>query len=369
MSFDFLGNQPSVGTSGVSEFSAVTSPVARVFKMYFHVETPVVDVRIGQDWSKFGFMSEYSRGQVSVATTPAQLFNRWVQASVSKRLRVTDTLSLTPVFSVERPPQADASLPSFVAGVQLAHSGLQAPYTGSSMGEISLKPLSLQVSGVGRRLEANSGGPTNLSGGQPNLSGQTYVTGWGISSSVFIPVLPSRDGSMGNTAHVVMEGVTGAGISDMFLGLSWGVCNPVCGTATNTGFGGAAFGQTNIDGGLAAVSSQTGKFEAIRTTSMMVHGTYYLPNDGKTWVGGGYGTIYSSNAAEMTCAGTGASCGGAVRTPQSIYVRDSTYYVYVFHDFTQEIRVALTTNFIRTTYADGANAENHRIQMTFFYRF
>jgi hypothetical protein len=186
---------------------------------------------------------------------------------------------------------------------------------------------------------------------------------------VFIPVLPSRDGGIGNTAHVVMEGVTGAGISDMFLGLSWGVCNPVCGTATNTGFGGAAFGQTNIDGGLAAVSSQTGKFEAIRTTSMMVHGTYYLPDDGKTWVGGGYGTIYSSNAAEMTCAGTGASCGGAVRTPQSIYVRDSTYYAYVFHDFTQEIRAALTTNFIRTTYADGANAENHRIQMTFFYRF
>jgi len=368
-SFDFLGNQPSVGTSGVSEFSAVTSPVARIFKMYLNVETPVVDVRIGQDWSKFGFMSEYARGQVSVATTPAQLFNRWVQASVSKRLLVTDTLSLTPVFSVERPPQADANLPSFVAGVQIAHSGLQAPYTGSSMGEISLKPLSLQVSGVGRRLEANSGGPTNVSGGQPNLSGQTYVTGWGISSSLFIPVLPSRDGGVGNTAHIVMEGVTGAGISDMFLGLSWGVCNPVCGTATNSGFGGAAFGQTNIDGGLAAVSSQTGKFEAIRTTSMMVHGTYYLPNDGKTWVGGGYGTIYSSNAAEMTCAGTGASCGGAVRTPQSIYIRDSTYYVYVFHDFTQEIRAALTTNFIRTTYADGANAENHRVQMTFFYRF
>ena len=369
-SFDFLGNQPSVGTSGVSEFSAVTSPVARIFKMYFEVETPAVNVRVGQDWSRFGFMSEYSRGQVSVATTPAQLFNRWVVASVSKRLLVTDTLSLTPVFSVERPPQADASLPSFVAGIQIAHSGLQAPYTGSSMGEISLKPLSLQISGVGRRLEANSGGPTSSpSGAQSSLSSQTYVTGWGISSSVFIPVLPSRDGGMGNTAHVVMEGVTGAGISDMFLGLSWGVCNPVCGTATNTGFGGAAFGQTNIDGGLAAVSSQTGKFEAIRTTSLMVHGTYYLPDNGKTWVGGGYGTIYSSNAAEMTCAGTAASCGGAVRTPQSLYVRDSTYYAYVFHDFTQEIRAALTTNFVRTTYADGANAENHRVQITFFYRF
>ena len=87
-----------------------------------------------------------------------------------------------------------------------------------------------------------------------------------------------------------------------FNGLSWGVCTPVCGfSATNSGFGGPTFGQTNIDYGLAAVSSQTGKFEAIRTTSMMVHATYYLPDDGKTWVGGGYGTVYSSNAAQMTC--------------------------------------------------------------------
>ena len=369
-SLDFLGNQPAVGPTGTSELSFQTSPDARIFQMYFLVESPAVDVKIGQDWSRFGFMSEYSRGQVSVTATPANMFNRWIQASVSKRLSLTDTLSLTPVFSVERPPQADGTLPSFVAGVQLAHYGMQAPYNGSSSGEVSLKPLSLQVSGVGRRLEANSGGPTNNpSGGQPNLSSQTYVTGWGVSTSLFIPVLPSRDGEMSNTAHVVMEGVTGAGIADMFNGLSWGVCNPACGSTTSSGFGGDAFGQTNIDGGLAAVSSQTGKFEAIRTTSMMAHATYYFPDEGKTWVGGGYGTVYSSNASQMTCTVSAAFCGGATRTLQSIYTRDATYYAYVFHDFTPEIRAALMTNWVRTTYADGANAENHRMQVTFFYRF
>jgi hypothetical protein len=366
---DFLGNEPAVGTSGVSENSALTSPGARIFQLYFQVETPTVDVEIGQDWSRFGFMSQYSRGTVSVAATPANMFNRWIQASVSKQLRLTNNLSLTPVFSVERPPQADAILPSFVAGVQLAHHGLQAPYTGASSNENSLKPLSLQVSGVGRRLEANSGGPTNASGGQPNLSSQTYVTGWGVSSAVFIPVLPSRDGEMANTAHVIMEGVTGAGIADFFNGLSWGVCNPACGTTSSSGFGGATFGQTNIDAGLAAVNSQTGQFQAIRTTSMMVHSTYYLPDDGKTWIGGGYGTIYSTNAAQMTCTVSASACGGAVRTSNSIYVRDSTYYGYLFHDFTQEIRLGLETIFVRTTYADGANAENRRIQLSFFYRF
>ena len=367
---DFLGNQPAIGSPGVSNLTFQTSPDARIFQMYFLVESPAVDVKIGQDWSRFGFMSEYSRGQVSVSAIPAGLFNRWVQASLSKRLRVTDTLSLTPVLSVERPPQPDGALPSFVAGIQVAHHGLQAPYTGSSTGDILLKPLSFQVSGVGRRLEANSGGSTNPSGGQPNLSSQTYVTGWGISSSLFIPVLPSRDGEIGHTAHVVMEGVTGAGISDFFNGLSWGVCNPVCGSsATSSGFGGATFGQTNIDAGLAAVNSQTGRFEAIRSTSMMVHATYYLPDQGNTWVGGGYGTIYSSNAGEMTCTVSAAFCGGALRTSQSIYVRDSTYYAYVFHDFTPEIRAALMTNWVRTTYADGANAENHRMQLSFFWRF
>ena len=92
-----------------------------------------------------------------------------------------------------------------------------------------------------------------------------------------------------------MEGVTGAGIADFFNGLSWGVCNPACGTTTSDGFGGTTFGQTNIDAGLAAVSSQSGKFEAIRTTSMMAHSSYFLPDNGKTWIAGGYGTIYSSS--------------------------------------------------------------------------
>jgi hypothetical protein len=366
---DFLGNQPAIGTSGVSENSFATSPDLRIFQMFFQVESPVVDVKVGQDWSRFGFMSEYSRAQVSVAATPANMFNRWIQASVSKRLRLTDALSLTPVFSVERPPQQDANLPSFVAGVQIEHNGLRAPYSGSSSGDNALKSLSMQVSGVGRRLEANSGGPTNASGGQPNLNSQTYVAGWGASTSLFLPVLPSRNGEMGNTAHVVMEGVTGAGIADFFNGLSWGICSPVCGNASNSGFGGAAFGQTNIDAGLASVNSQTGKFEAIRTTSMMVHTTYYLPDDGKTWVGGGYGTIYSSNAAQMTCTVSASACGGAVRTSNTIYNRESTYYGYVYHDFTQEIRLGLETNWVRTTYADNAQAENRRIQLSFFYRF
>jgi hypothetical protein len=379
LSMDFIGNQPAVGTSGVSEFSQLTSPNARIFQLFFVAETPVVDVKVGQDWSRFGFMSLYSRGQVSTAVTPANMFNRWIQASLSKELRVTDALSLTPVFSVERPPQANGNMPSFVAGIQIAHNGLKAPYNGAQAADTALRSLSLQVSGVGRRLEANSGGPTGTgpapgngspAGTQPSLSSQTYVTGWGVSTSLFLPVIPSKNGEIGNTAHIVMEGVTGAGIADFFNGLSWGVCSPVCGfSATNSGFGGPTFGQTNIDSGLAAVSSQTGKFAAIRTVSMMVHGTYYLPDDGKTWVGGGYGTVYSSNAAEMTCTTSTAACGGATRTLNSIYDRESTYYGYLYHDFTQEIRIGLETNFTRTTYADRSNAENRRVMTSLYYRF
>ncbi len=151
--------------------------------------------------------------------------------------------------------------------------------------------------------------------------------------------------------------------------MSWGVCSPVCGNATNSGFGGNAFGQTNIDSGLAAVSSQTGTFEAIRTTSMMLYGTYFLPDNGKTWVGGGYGTIYSSNANQMTCTVDATSCGGAVRTAHSIYNRDSTYYAQLFHDFTPEIRAGFETIWVRTTYADGSDAENRRVQLSLFWRF
>src|SRR5207244_4227986 len=112
-SMDFLGDQPAVGTSGVSEFSQLTSPDLRIFQLFFVTETPLVDVKVGQDWSRFGFMSQYSRGQVSTAVTPANMFNRWIQASLSKELRVTDALSLPPSFSVEPPPQAHGTRPSF----------------------------------------------------------------------------------------------------------------------------------------------------------------------------------------------------------------------------------------------------------------
>jgi hypothetical protein len=146
-SMDFLGNQPAVGTSTVTEFSQMTGPDARIFQLFFLVETPVIDVKVGQDWSRFGFMSQYSRGQVSTAATPANMFNRWIQASLSKELRMTDTLSLTPVFSVERPPQANGTMPSLVAGVQIAHNGLKAPYNGAQAADTTLRSLSLQAVG------------------------------------------------------------------------------------------------------------------------------------------------------------------------------------------------------------------------------
>lgn len=110
-----------------------------------------------------------------------------------------------------------------MAGVQIAHHGLVAPYTGSSTDEVSLEPLSFSISGVGRRLEANSEGPTNTLGVQANFNSQEDVTGWGVSSSPFLPILPPKNGASANTAHVVMEGVTGSGIAAFFHGLSWGV--------------------------------------------------------------------------------------------------------------------------------------------------
>ena len=182
---------------------------------------------------------------------------------------MTDTLSLTPVFSVERPPQANGTLPSFVAGVQIAHNGLQAPYNGASGRRHCAQIVEPASQRSRSKARSQFGGPTNAAtGGQPNLSSQTYVTGWGVvHQSLFIPVLPSRNGEMGNTAHVVMEGVTGAGIADFFNGLSWGICNPVRADLPTRAVDLAVRPLAKPTSMLvsAAVSSQTGKFEAIRT--------------------------------------------------------------------------------------------------------
>jgi len=64
-----------------------------------------------------------------------------------------------------------------------------------------------------------------------------------------------------------------------------------------------------------------------------------------------------------------AACGGATRTLNSIYDRESTYYGYLYHDFTQELRIGLETNFTRTSYADNSYAENRRVMASLYYRF
>ena len=67
----------------------------------------------------------------------------------------------------------------------------------------------------------------------------------------------------------------------------------------------------------------------------------------------------------MTCTTSAAACGGATRTLNSIYDRESTYYGYLYHDFTQELRIGLETNFTRTSYADESYAENRRVMAVF----
>ena len=139
------------------------------------------------------------------------------------RFGVTATLSINPLFSVERPPQADAALPWLIAGIQVAHHGLQVPSMGASSSDVTLKPLSLHVSGVGQRHEPNTGGPTNAAGGQLNLNSQTYATDWRVSSSPFIPVLPPHELERGATQRtLVKEGGIGAEIADFCHGLSRG---------------------------------------------------------------------------------------------------------------------------------------------------
>src|SRR5581483_11369860 len=50
LEMDFLGNQPS----GISQTSTFTSPTMRLRHAMFRVETPVVDVMVGQYWHLYG---------------------------------------------------------------------------------------------------------------------------------------------------------------------------------------------------------------------------------------------------------------------------------------------------------------------------
>jgi hypothetical protein len=355
LEMDFLGPLPT-GT----EAAQFTTPVLRLRHGYFKLETPVLDVMLGQYWRLFGWQGMAFPGTVQIIGMPGQLYSRTQQIRLSKTVHAWP-LALEIAAAASRPVQRDGVRPDFEEGVRIAYEDWTAAYTGGATAS-SLAPLALGVSGIHRQVVAPEFDPL------PKNTVSKSVDA--IAVDLTVPVLPATKEHRGNSLVLLAEAVTGSGIADLYSGLTGGVAFPT--VANTTGINPPPTYPQNVDNGIV-VYDLDGNLYPVRWRSLLAGLQYTLPVlDGRVWVTGNYSHLESPNSDEFTRPVT-----ATLPNPlQSYYVsaaqvRDSVDYfdVNAFVEPIDGVRFGAGYANMSDKYVDGIRAVNHRGQISGYFIF
>lgn len=331
MEMDFLGNQPSP----VSEAGFITSPTFRIRHFALKLDTPIVNVLIGQYWHLFGWQASFHPNTVELQGVPGQIYSRSPQIRLS-HVFASNAVNVELAVAAVRPPQRDSSIPDGQAGLRIMLNDWKALHTAGSTGT-AIDGASIGISGVYRRFE------------MPDFSGEaTRKNGSGISVDALIPVIPATSEKKGNSLTLTGSFVRGTGIADLYTGLTGGATLP---TTTTSG---AAFA-ANIDNGLVAFDG-AGGLHTINWMSTLAGFQYYLPPSGSVWVSGNFSSMKSTNL-------------GSLGTPAKVFDRSLWADGNLFVDLNAAVRLGVEVAWFRQTYADGVKAHTYRSQFSAFYIF
>ncbi len=168
------------------------------------------------------------------------------------------------------------------------------------------------------------------------------------SIDAFIPIIPATIEDRGNALSFTGSFQNGSGTADLYTGLSGGVAFPSLP-------GGVPF-TANVDNGLALYYPD-GTLHTVDWRSYIVGLQYYLPPSGKIWVSGNFSQMFSGNALTFAPG------------PSRIFNHSWWADGNLFCDITPAVRLGLEYAYFSQTYGDGANATNHRFQLSAWYIF
>jgi hypothetical protein len=339
LEMDFLGNQATTAT----EAQFFTNPAFRIRHGYVKLETPYVDVLAGQYWQLFGWQPAFHPASVDIQGLPGQVYSRSPQLRLSHIFK-GDALDVEVAVSASRPPERDSATPDGQAGVRLMLNDVKGVHTAGGAGT-SIDRLGIGVSGVVRRFDV-----TEFSASPKN---DVSATGWGISADAFVPIIPATPESRANALSLTGSFVHGEGTADLYTGLSGGVSfaalpNPMMTTPAPTY-------SPDIDNGLVEYTAD-GVLHTVHWQSFMVGAQYYLPPAGKLWLAANYAHLSSDNADQFGAAA-------------KIFTKSDFFDANIFWDITPAVRFGLEYALFKQTYADDADATNHRVQFSMFYIF
>ena len=187
LEMDFFGNQPA----GISEAAFFNNPTFRIRHAYFKLETPVVDVVVGQTWELFGWQAMFNPASVNLQGLPAQIYSRTAQVRLSRRFALASDRGSSSPSPRSGLPSGPAVLPDGQAGLKIDFPGRKAWRTpGGAVS--SLDSMAIGVSGVVRRFAV----PSFV----PNPTTDVTTTGWGVSADVLLPIIPAASATQHDNA-------------------------------------------------------------------------------------------------------------------------------------------------------------------------
>lgn len=328
------------GPTATSEQGTWANPVLRIRHAYLKLETPYVDVLLGQTGNLFGWASNYLITGAQEPGLPGQMYQRTSQLKISKTIKTSAGVTVEVAVAAERPPQMDSGLPEGVAGLRLQFEKLTGYHTLYLSGSLT-QPASIAVTGDLRGFKISE-----LSS-QPKTSHARV--GGGVSVDAFLPIIPATKANRDNALSISGELVYGKGISDMYTALGGaGVvappAPPLMAGGPNTVY------VPNYDAGLAAYDA-TGHLELVQWTSYMVGAEFYPAGvGGKLGLFANYGHMQSNNTKKFSTA--------AARE------REDFIGAGFFVDPTKQTRIGLDYGYYGDHYVDGTDATNHSVMLS-----
>lgn len=329
---DFLGNQ----APNASELIISTAGLLRLRHVHVLIETPYIDLLIGQSWQLFGWQPYFQPGAVSIPGIAGNVFSRAAQIRLSHRFR-TSAVSVDVAVALARAPQRDSLDPDGQAGLRIVFNNLRGLRTITAT-QTTVDSAAIGISGTLRRFSL----PEFVANPQNSVS----TAGWGVSLDALFPIIAVPDRrAWALTLHGSY--VRGTGIADFFTGLTGGVSFPTLplgGTYT-----------PNIDRGLA-LFDRNGILGTVDWQSFLVGLQFYLPPQGRIFLTSNYSQMNSDNAQNF---------GDAAQ----VFTQSRLINASLFLDATASLRFGVEYSWLQQTYADDVVAQNHRGWFSAFFLF
>jgi hypothetical protein len=346
LEMDFQGNQPGRpydSTNLVSEQQFWQNPGFRVRLMNLRLDTPAFDFLFGQMWQLFGWQSLFHPNTVEIQGVPGEIYSRSPQIRISKLIHAGN-FGVEIAIAASRPPQRASATPDGQVGLKLSYNGIRALHTNGATGT-GLDGLTLAASAVGRRFAVDELSAMPAS--------QVVRKGYGVSIDGLIPVVPAR--SRTSTALTVQANYTvGAGIADLYQGLTGGVTNPTLPNPMMLPTPPTYV--PNIDPGLVMFYATDSTLHPVQWESLLGGFQLYLPPSAKWWISGNYSHLHSQNAHYF----------GA---PGSVWDTQDWADANLMFDVTPAVRLGFEGSYTDQTYVDGVHAKNYRGQFSAFFIF